>query len=66
VLKNSADLIISRSIVKDKFFYKNINIDFINLEGRKEFFEASWDNSLIHQLKKLPDFNLVFSEVINF
>jgi len=66
VLKSTVDLVISGGIIKDKFFNKKVDIDFINLAGRKKDFEVSWDNSLVHQLKELPDFNLVFLEVMNF
>jgi uncharacterized protein len=65
-LKKGVDLVISRRIIKDKFYYKHIDIDFINLEGRKKDFEVSWHNSLRHQLRELPDFNSAFSEVIYF
>jgi len=59
---------IDKNIVPDifrqkcKFKLVNPNID--ELKGRKEDFKNAWENSLRHQLKELPDFNVVFSECL--
>jgi len=31
--------------------------------GNREYFDSEWRKVLAHQMKEVPDFNMVFSEV---
>ena len=44
--------------------FKDVKIDVKDLEDRKDDFKNAWENSLGHQLKRIPDFDDVFSSVI--
>ncbi len=54
------------SILYEKCKSKNVRINISSLENRKLDFANAWENSLTHQLKRLPDFNYVFNEVQRF
>jgi len=54
------------SIVDKKFRFKGVGIDLDNLVGRKEDFRNAWESSLRHQLKDLPNFDVVFDDVLKF
>jgi len=51
-------------ILPDKFRSKNIEPDMDDLKRRKDDFKNAWTNSLRHQLKVLPDFDLVYEKII--
>jgi len=53
-------------VLVKKFDFKNIVFSLKNLQQRKSYFDAAWRNSLEHQLHSLPEFELVFIEVLNF
>lgn len=65
-LKEHINLDICRKIIKEKFEFKNVEIDFYSLNNRKKDFEVSWDNSLKHQITELPVFNIVFTDIFKF
>lgn len=44
--------------------FKSVKIDVKDLEGRRDDFKNAWENSLRNQLKSLPDFDDVFSSVL--
>ncbi|HRR95718.1 MAG TPA: nucleotidyl transferase AbiEii/AbiGii toxin family protein [Candidatus Ratteibacteria bacterium] len=50
-------------IILAKFKAKNIEISFKDIEKRKDDFKNSWESSLRHQLKTLPEFEKVFLTV---
>ena len=43
---------------------KGVQVKIIELEKRKNDFANAWKNSLNHQLKNLPNFNLVYDKTI--
>jgi len=43
---------------------KDVKLDVSYLKKRKEDFANAWTNSLSHQIKKLPDFEYAYKEVI--
>lgn len=51
-------------ILPEKFAFKKVSADFKDLFARKSDFKNAWENSLGHQLQKLPDFNTVFDTVL--
>jgi predicted nucleotidyltransferase component of viral defense system len=51
-------------IFDEKFKYKGVILDISSLIKRKDDFANAWENSLRHQLKSLPDFELTFNKVI--
>jgi predicted nucleotidyltransferase component of viral defense system len=50
-------------IFMEKCEFRGIEPEMKTFLGREENFRLSWDNSLVHQLKSLPDFEEVFTEV---
>jgi predicted nucleotidyltransferase component of viral defense system len=65
-LKEHINLNICRKIIKEKFEFKNIEIDFYGLNNRKKDFDLSWNNSFKHQINELPVFNIVFTDIFKF
>jgi len=55
---------IVKEILPDKFKFKNVKLNLEDLTKRKEDFENAWINSLKHQLKELPEFDVVFTEAV--
>ncbi|WP_202319137.1 nucleotidyl transferase AbiEii/AbiGii toxin family protein [Archaeoglobus neptunius] len=53
-------------IIDEKFRFKGVKADFDGLLRRKEDFRNAWESSLRHQLRDLPDFNVVFDDVMEF
>jgi predicted nucleotidyltransferase component of viral defense system len=51
-------------ILPEKFKEKGVVVDIQDLENRKNDFRNAWEISLGHQLKELPDFETVFSIVL--
>ncbi len=51
-------------ILPVKFKVKNVEVDIDGIKQRKEDFKNAWDNSLRHQLRQLPEFDVVFSSVL--
>jgi predicted nucleotidyltransferase component of viral defense system len=56
------DNVISDLILK-KCRFKNLKPDMDSIIKRKDDFRASWENSLSHQLKDLPDFDETYNNV---
>jgi CRISPR-associated Csx11 family protein len=63
-LWNNIDRRRTLNILHQKFKLKNVEVDIKDLDMRKDDFKYAWENSLKHQLKALPDFNNVFSVVL--
>lgn len=53
-------------LFKKKCEFKHLTIDINDVISRKTKFENAWKNSLQHQLKNLPEVNMVFDDVIVF
>jgi predicted nucleotidyltransferase component of viral defense system len=53
-------------LFKKKCEFKHLVIDINDVILRKIKFERAWVNSLRHQMKDLPDINIVFTDVIQF
>jgi CRISPR-associated protein Cmr1 len=51
-------------ILPEKFKLKNVKMDIKDFESRKDDFRNAWESSLRHQLKELPDFEKVFSVIL--
>jgi len=51
-------------IFPGKCRFKNVKINVKDFEGREDDFKNAWGSSLQHQLKNLPDFDDVFSSVM--
>jgi len=51
-------------IFPEKCRFKDVKINIKDFEGREDDFKNAWENSLQHQLKNLPDFDNVFSKVM--
>ncbi len=51
-------------ILPKKFRTKGVERSIRDLEGRKETFRSAWVKSLSHQLRPLPEFNEIFSAVV--
>jgi len=51
-------------ILPSKFQQRNIKFDLYSLEKRKINFENAWKKSLRHQIRELPDFDIVYNEVL--
>jgi predicted nucleotidyltransferase component of viral defense system len=52
------------SLITKKFQNKSIKMNMDNFGSRKESFKRSWNNSLIHQMREVPEFESVFEKVI--
>ncbi|RKY51046.1 MAG: hypothetical protein DRP92_07485 [Candidatus Neomarinimicrobiota bacterium] len=63
-LWDKVNTIIVKEILPDKFKFKNVKLNLEDLTKRKEDFENAWINSLKHQLKELPEFDVVFTEAV--
>jgi len=63
-LWDRTDIQKSIDILPEKFECKCIEPDIANLNERKADFGNAWENSLKHQLKQLPDFDIVFVDII--
>lgn len=50
-------------IVKKKFEYRGVELKIEQFLAKREVFNGAWTSSLKNQLRKLPSFNQVFSEV---
>jgi len=53
-------------LLKKKCAFKNVTIDIEEVLSRQPLFQRAWESSLRHQLKGLPDAQVVFAEVIKF
>lgn len=51
-------------IIPSKFQQRNVEFDLYSLEIKKKNFENAWKKSLRHQIKELPDFDIVYNEVL--
>ena len=51
-------------ILPEKCEFKAVKTDIKSVMERKDDFSSAWENSLVHQLKDLPDFDLVFYQVL--
>lgn len=61
---NDIDRKVVFKVLPEKLKEKGVLIDIQDLESRKNDFRNAWEFSLGHQLKELPDFETVFSTVI--
>jgi len=50
-------------ILDEKFDFKGVILDISSLTKRKDDFSNAWDVSLNHQLKVIPDFEIIFNKV---
>lgn len=62
-ISKNIDMAQSFEIFPAKCAFKKVSPDFEDLLDRKKDFQDAWKSSLGHQLKALPDFDLVFNEV---
>ena len=53
-----------KSIIYTKFKYKDVSLDISRLNKNRSKFEGSWNASLRHQMKCVPDFNETFTTTI--
>jgi hypothetical protein len=51
-------------IVKEKFESKGVSFDLEEVRGKRNQFLNAWENSLKHQMKEVPEFEIVFNEVM--
>ena len=63
-LGNRVDKEVVLEILPNKFSSKGVERSIRDLEGRKEDFRSAWVRSLSHQLRPLPEFDEVFSAVV--
>ncbi len=63
-LWDRADIQKAISILPGKFKARDIMPDLIDLRRRKDDFKNAWKNSLRHQLRELPDFDVVFENIL--
>jgi uncharacterized protein len=54
------------TLFKKKCEFKHLTIDINDVILRKIKFERAWANSLQHQMKDLPDIQMVFTDVLQF
>ncbi len=66
VLRESADLGLVLGILPEKFANKGVEPDLEQLKNRRGYYSRAWERSLGHQLRKLPEFERVWTEVIKF
>jgi len=59
-LRERADMNAVNEMLEKKFVFKGIEPDIKGLISRKEDFRNSWENSLKHQMKTVPEFDGVF------
>lgn len=50
-------------ILDEKFDFKGVILDIYSLTKRKDDFSYAWESSLRHQLKEIPDFEIIFNKV---
>lgn len=55
---------VNKELLGKKFSYKDIKIDILQLEARRERIRNAWIASLEDQLTPVPNFNLVFDKVL--
>jgi len=65
-LKEFVDLKTVLGILPEKFANKDIEPNLEGLKSRREYYLRAWERSLGHQLRKLPEFERVWTEVIKF
>lgn len=58
------DGILVPDITQKKFKFKGLDLKTRDLLDRKDRFENGWNNSLRHQMKNVPQFNIVFENVM--
>lgn len=59
--KENMDVI---DIIEEKFESKDVVFNIEDTQGKRDKFLNAWENSLKHQMKEVPKFNVVFNEVI--
>jgi predicted nucleotidyltransferase component of viral defense system len=65
-LKDRADVRTVAKILPFKFEAKSVEPDLDALSSRRGYYYSAWKSSLGHQLGRLPDFESVWSEVLDF
>ena len=53
-------------ILYEKFRFKGVAFDLDDLHDRKDDYRLSWESSLSHQLRDLPDFNEVYDTAASY
>ena len=64
MLGESVDLRLVLGILPEKFANKGVKPDLEQLKNRREYYAMAWERSLGHQLRKLPEFEKVWTGVI--
>jgi predicted nucleotidyltransferase component of viral defense system len=55
---------VNKELLGKKFSYKDIKIDILQLEARREKIRNAWIASLEDQITPVPNFNLVFDKIL--
>ena len=63
-VKESIDLETMLRILPEKFENKGVKPDLEGLKNRREYYVRAWEKSLGHQLRDLPEFGKVWTEVV--
>lgn len=63
-ISKNTDFIPTSSIFKEKCEFKKLTPDINHIIRRRDDFLNSWNSSLRHQLKEVPEFDPIFNEVI--
>ena len=53
-------------IIYKKFKFKDLPFNIESVQRRELSFNRAWASSLMHQLKELPDFTLVYTETLDY
>ena len=66
MLRESVDLELVLRILPEKFANKDVEPNLEGLKDRRGYYLRAWERSLGHQLRKLPEFERVWAEVVKF
>lgn len=64
-ISKNTDFTQALNIFPAKCEFKKLTPDINDLLSRRDDFQNAWNSSLGHQLKDLPDFELIFNEVVD-
>ncbi len=62
-ISRNIDLYSIRSLIKEKFNFKSIEMNIDLFLIKREYYKRAWMNSLKHQMRDVPDFDSVFNDV---
>jgi predicted nucleotidyltransferase component of viral defense system len=65
VVGHRVDIKILNGILRKKFEKRSVDADIGRIQARKPEFKNGWTRSLQHQMRDVPDFELVFGEVMS-